>query len=447
MRRVKIGLIILLCVITVGLCGILAYAISGANVFRGHEYRNYNNVHLVLEEEIPLAGIDCISVFNGMNSNDIYLFENREDTVIVKEYSSCEPDENELPLIKTEGNALEIQGTERIYSGFGFWGFPYGYERHYTEIWLPASYHGEIVLETVSGEIVSDLDMDLNKDFTAVSTSGDIKLPSLTADNVSVTTSSGSLITGNIITNADGSSGEIRIKTTSGDVNLEELIGNSDIGSISGELTVEMILGNAQLGTTSGDMNVREIQGETSAESSSGNIVVMLITGDSLIKTVSGDIKVQQTDGDLQAMTSSGCVQILGGSGDRIVSTASGDIVAEGTEGAFQAETQSGDVRIIFEKGEGNIQTTSGEIQLGLEKLSGDLSINSASGNVNISLPEDNGFVFAADTNSGNIKTFFDNELSFTSREDHAQGVHGSDTPENQIKIKTISGDIKISSN
>lgn len=447
MKSMKIGLIVVLSIITVSLCGTLVYGMLGGNIFRNYDRQYYADVQLVLEEEISLDGIESISVLYNMNNNDIYLLENETDTVVVKEYSTSDMNENELTTIKVNENSLVIRGARRSFnSGFHlFWNNGYAYNRHYTEVYLPTSYHGEILLETASGDIASDFDMELEKDFSITSTSGDVNFPGITAANATVNTSSGYVRMENIDTNVNGAAGEIHIKTTSGDVNLKELTGETVIESSSGYLTIGSITGDTQLKTSSGDMNIKEIVGETKTESSSGYLMIETLTGDAQIKTTSGDVNIQHMDGDIQVTTTSGYVRILEGDGGRSVSTSSGDITVEGTGENFRLNTQSGDVQITVQKGEGNIETSSGDVQLGMEELAGTLNINSSSGYVRIKLSAENEFEFVANTSSGDIMTFFDSDLTFSSRKDHAQGTYGDNAQGNQVEIQTTSGDIRVS--
>ena len=447
MKGVRIGLIVVLAVITVSLCGILIYGMAGGNVFGSPDHHSHEDVQLVLEKEISLDGIDSISIMYGMNNNDIYFFESENNAVTIKEYSGSEMDEKELSTIKVNGSCLEVKGARRSYSsGFHLFYFgSYSYGRHYTEVYLPASYHGEILLETASGDITSDFDFRLEMDFSVTSTSGDVNFSSVTAANAVINTSSGYIEMGNIDTNVNGSVGEIRIKTASGDVNLEELTGETEIESSSGCLTVRLITGNAQLKTSSGNMNIQEIAGGTKTESSSGDQTIMTLTGDAQLRTTSGDVKVLYAEGDIQATATSGYVRIQEGYGNRAVSTSSGNITVEGTAGDFQVNTQSGDVQIIMAKGEGGIETASGDVNLVLEELAGTLNINSSSGYVNIKLSEENEFEFEADTSSGDIMTFFDSDLTFSSRNNHAQGTYGANIQGNRVEIQTTSGDVRIS--
>lgn len=448
MKSIRIGLIVALSVMAFGLCGILVYGMAGGDIFRVGARQSYSNAQLVLEKEIPLDGIESISVLYGMNSNDIYLYESEKDVIIVREYSSSEMSEKELSAVKVNNNFLEIKGARRNYGSFGFhlFGFNGGYyNRHYTEVYLPASYRGELLLETSSGDIISELDINSEKDVSVTSTSGDVEFPSVTADNVSVNTSSGYVEMDKIAAGADQSVGVISINTSSGDVKLGELAGKINIESSSGYLTLGTITGDTQLGTSSGDININEITGETKTESSSGCLTIGTLTGNAQLKTTSGDVEVRCADGDIQIMTNSGTVKIPEGSGSRTISTSSGNIVAGSTAGSFQIKSQSGDVQATIQKGEGSLETTSGDVQLSLEELAGTLNINSSSGYVDITLSDNNEFEFMTSTTSGDIMTFFDNDLTFSSRRNHAQGIHGANEQGNRIEIQTTSGDVRIS--
>lgn len=448
MKGIKISLIVILSAIIIGLCGIMAYGISGRNVFRNDSPQDYRNVRLVLEKEVSLDGIDSISILYGMNDNDIYLYESDDDAVTVKEYSSSESDEKELSTIKVEENSLEVRGARRNHGNFGFHLFYFGggsYNRHYTEVYLPASYHGELLLETSSGCIASEFNIESGKDCSISSSSGDIDFLSVTADNVSVDTSSGYVTMENIDTSVNDSVGVVSIKTSSGDVNVKGITGETQIESSSGYLSVGTIEGDVQLKTSSGDMVVNELTGGIKTESSSGNVFIETLTGSAQLKTSSGDISIQYIDGNIQAMSTSGYVRVSEGSGDRTISTSSGDITVGGTEGGFQINTQSGDAQITINKGGGSIETTSGDVQLGLEELTGTLNVSSSSGYVSITLSAGNEFEFTAETSSGDIKTFFDDGLDFSSRRNYAHGTYGANAQENRIEIRTTSGDVSIS--
>lgn len=410
MRKLRIGLLVALCIITAFLCGIFAYGMSGHNIYWGFWGRDFDfaGMHLVLEKEVPLDGIDSISISYDMSSNDIYLHEGEGSTLTIREYNEAELKENELSTVTVKGSRLEIKGKGRNYRNYSAGFFRIGYGGGYTEIWLPASYKGELALATSSGDISSDMDIALEKDLKASTTSGDIGMQDIAAENVSLECSSGGIRIDNINTERNGTAGNISMATTSGDIAVKQLAGETRIGCSSGCVTADGIIGNAQ------------------------------------IETTSGDITVQRIDGNAEVGASSGRVKIKEGSGGRSIRTTSGDVTLEGADSPWEIHTSSGEVWLKAQKGGGGIETTSGDVNLELVELTGALDIGCSSGYVNIKLSQDNAFTFSADTSSGDISTFFDDDLNFSKRGNNAQGTYGQNSQGNSIQIGTTSGDVKI---
>ncbi|MBD5550343.1 MAG: DUF4097 domain-containing protein [Lachnospiraceae bacterium] len=414
MRRIKIVLLVMLGILTAFLCGIFIYGMTGHNIykaFRGGYYdheRDYVGIHLVLEQEVAIDGIDSISVSYSKNSNDVYLYEGQGDMLAIKEYNEVELNENELSTVSVNGSKLEIKGKRRSSRRVGAGFFHFGDGGGYTEVWLPASYKGELTLTTSSGDITSEMDLVLERDLKAASTSGEITMPDVTASNVSLGSTSGNVRIENIETNRNGTAGDINIATTSGDITLKQLSGETNIGSTSGYVNAETITGNAQIATTSGDITVQYIDGNAAVESSSGN------------------------------------AKILEGSGERSISTSSGDITIDGADGLWQIHTTSGEVCVKGQNDSGSIETTSGDVSLEIVELNGTLDINTNSGSVNMKFLQDSAFDFSADTTSGNIDTFFDDDLKFSKKGNSAQGTYGQNSQGNSIRIGTTSGDVRI---
>lgn len=427
MRKIKIATLVILCIITAGLCGILAYGMAGHDIYvRDYDSISYGSPHLVLEKEVPLDGIDSISVQYDMNSNDIYIYEGEGDSLTVREYNEFELTEEEVSTVKVTGSSLEIKGKKRRgrnYISFHF--FRVGPVGGYTEIELPSSYKGALSLSTSSGDIDSRMDISLEKDFNAAASSGDINIPNIDVPNVSLSCSSGEVQVETIST-ASSSNGKISIATSSGDIDVKQLTGKIRIGSSSGDITVGQLMG------------------ETNIESSSGYVQSESISGDAQISTTSGDITVGRIDGTATVGASSGTVRIYEGSGARTVKTTSGDILLENVDSVWNVEASSGAIRIKASKGCGGIHSTSGDIDLDLGELTGNLSINSSSGYARIRLSPDNAFEFEANTSSGDIDTFFDGDLSFSKKGNNAHGTYGNNTKGNSIRIATTSGNVQV---
>lgn len=388
MKGLKIGLIAVLSVIAAGLCGLLAWGMGHPEDWRSFATEKaYEQMRLVLEKEVSLDRIDSIDIVYDMNSNDVFFYEAEGDTLQVKEYVNYEAGEGEISTVGVNGSTLEIRGKRRSAHMVRMFGFGYNSGYGYTEIWLPVSYKGALTVKTASGDIRSDMDIALDADFAASSSSGDMTLKEVSAAGVALAATSGN-VNGAALCAADGA-GRITIETTSGGVNVDAVSGTFESASSSGDITVGRVDGNAKASATSG------------------------------------------------------YIKIKGGSGTRNISTSSGDVLLEETQEVFEVRTTSGEVTIKADKGSGSISTSSGDVRLTLPALTGNLEIHTTSGEVELGLAADAALDFEADTASGDIDTFFDDSLSFSKKGNSAKGTVGS-APLQKVDIETSSGDVRI---
>lgn len=165
------------------------------------------------------------------------------------------------------------------------------------------------------------------------------------------------------------------------------------------------------------------------------------------LSSTSGDITVGKTAAsEIRISSASGEVRTGGLTAEKLrIGTNSGDIHVTGAEGQFSISSASGTVMLDDGSGCGTVETTSGDIRLSFAALTGELTVDSTSGEVVIKLPETTALDFSAATVSGEISTFFDELLSFSKKGDRASGSVGSG--DHALKITTTSGDIRIKKN
>lgn len=165
------------------------------------------------------------------------------------------------------------------------------------------------------------------------------------------------------------------------------------------------------------------------------------------LSSTSGDITVGKTAAsEIRISSASGEVRTGGLTAEKLrIGTNSGDIHVTGAEGQFSISSASGTVMLDEGSGCGTVETTSGDIRLSFAVLTGELTVDSTSGEVVIKLPEATALDFSAATVSGEISTFFDELLSFSKKGDRASGSVGSG--DHALKITTTSGDIRIKKN
>lgn len=123
--------------------------------------------------------------------------------------------------------------------------------------------------------------------------------------------------------------------------------------------------------------------------------------------------------------------------------TTSGDMKIPKLEAEFyKISTISGDINIRSLSGSGEISSTSGDINLNSLKLSEYINIKSISGDIDVSAPDNTGFIFEANTVSGDIDSDF-NMYYKNKRGNKAEITYG-DGPFKNISVSTVSGDINL---
>ena len=269
MRKMKMVTLVLLCVLTAGLCGIFAYGMSGRGIYIGDQsYESYGaDPKLVFEKEVPLDGIDTILVQYDMNNN------------------------GDLSTVTVTDNKVEVRGKRRNGKEFQVKLGRFGFRSviGYTEVILPASYKGQLSLLTASGDIKRETAVVLDRGFRAETSSGDIMIPEITAENVSLKCVSGDIQVTSVKAGSSDLAGKISIATSSGDIDVDQLTGEMDIESTSGEITLKNLAGGTKIKSSSGGIESEVITGNTWLETTSGDVTVQRIEGADSRDDVGGD--------------------------------------------------------------------------------------------------------------------------------------------------------------
>lgn len=123
------------------------------------------------------------------------------------------------------------------------------------------------------------------------------------------------------------------VHTQTADVDVRGTRGDVEVGSQSGDLTVEDV-GRLDLGTISGDVQARGI------------------TGDAGVHMISGDFRLEGLKGDVDVETVSGSIDIHGATSRFVrAHSVSGDVTYVGTidpAGRYELQTHSGDIGITM---------------------------------------------------------------------------------------------------
>jgi hypothetical protein len=145
-----------------------------------------------------------------------------------------------------------------------------------------------------------------------------------------------------------GRVGSCRLKTSTGDVQIEET-GPLDIATSMGAVTVERVAGNADVRTASGRVRIREIDGGAVIKNSNGDSWVGDVHGDLRINAANGDIEVDRARASVDAATANGDVRVGDvARGSSSLKTALGQIevgIHAGSAARLDAHTSMGRVR------------------------------------------------------------------------------------------------------
>lgn len=185
----------------------------------------------------------------------------------------------------------------------------------------------------------------------------------------------------------DNSSGDVRIeslqssksriKASSGDIMLRDIVSNLQVETSSGDIDLQGHIGDSQIESTSGDQRLEEIKGTIKTQASSGDIRIDTFEGEIAVKSTSGDIEIVDGVGVVNVRSTSGEIE-----GRNIKLTGNANFYAT-----------SGDIEIDFENELDNLS-------FDLSASSGDLEVGGKSASKRLIL-ERGGYVVRGVTSSG----------------------------------------------
>lgn len=155
---------------------------------------------------------------------------------------------------------------------------------------------------------------------------------------------------------AEGRLGDCRIKTSLGNVDLDQA-GSLDAKTSGGTIEAERVAGDAEVSTDSGRVRLGVVEGTAMVKNSNGDTWIGESTGDTHIKASNGNIAVEHAGAGITATTANGHVRI--GEvvrGASTLKTAIGEIeigVRAGTAAELDVSTQFGHVRNQLDVSEG----------------------------------------------------------------------------------------------
>lgn len=165
---------------------------------------------------------------------------------------------------------------------------------------------------------------------------------------------------------------DVEINNYSGDIVVSGLKSNSCyIKSNYGNVKMTDVQSEVDIKLTSGDLNLNGIIGQVRSEASYGNQQYENITGDLNLKSTSGDIRLKTITGNINVVSSYGDVRVDNSKGNLLINIQSGDIIGKNVNVTdhSQLKTKYGDIKI-------GLANNFNDLTFDLQSVYGDLKIN-----------------------------------------------------------------------
>ncbi|MUL80437.1 MULTISPECIES: DUF4097 family beta strand repeat-containing protein [unclassified Mycolicibacterium] len=148
-----------------------------------------------------------------------------------------------------------------------------------------------------------------------------------------------------------------------------------DLSSASADIDADGVYSDCRSASASGAMRVATVAGNIKADSASGDITIGDLAGNARIATASGDAAIDRIDGDVKFQAASGSLTIGTLRGHATHQAASGSVtVTVAVSGALSAQTGSGEVEVGIPEGTAarlELKTHSGAVDNGLQASDG----------------------------------------------------------------------------
>jgi DUF4097 and DUF4098 domain-containing protein YvlB len=190
---------------------------KGGIVFSSNDYRD-----IIKEKVYTLSDIENISL--NLKSSNVEFSVSDSNELKIIQYGKIDSEKYKETI---EDKSIEINDNPINFAFFNL-----GNGSRY-KVYLPNSYNGNLLVKTVSGEIAI-YQINSNK-LSIKTTSGDIETKNIVSNYLNIDTVSGEVILGYV-------SNTVKIKTTSGDVTIDEALITKDstVSTVSGDVDINM---------------------------------------------------------------------------------------------------------------------------------------------------------------------------------------------------------------
>ncbi|MFI9366123.1 DUF4097 family beta strand repeat-containing protein [Kitasatospora sp. NPDC053057] len=174
-----------------------------------------------------------------------------------------------------------------------------------------------------------------------------------------------------------GRLGDFSLKSACGNVDLEETAALR-VEAALGDVTVNRVVGNADITATHGDLKIDTIQGSATIKNLSGTTDLGDVAGDLRLNAMNGNVSIGRTRGSVEVRNTNGDIRVSEVTRGKVaLETTRGSVgvgVRAGTSAHLDARTLIGSLNNAL--GEANAPTNSdGAIELRARTIYGDVDI------------------------------------------------------------------------
>lgn len=204
------------------------------------------------------------------------------------------------------------------------------------------------------------------------------------ASDLDVKTAAGSIKGGN-------HAGEVRVRTTGGDIEFGEIRSHFDAVTAAGSIRCAGAGGAVTAKTSGGELWLGRLEADASLETSAGSIHVKQVGGKLRARTAGGNIEAGELLGPATLETSAGSIAVGTAHARLEAKTSGGELNLEDLREVVVGSTSAGSIKATFTaqpEGGSRLTTSGGNIEVRLDpELAFDLAASTKAGRVTTELP------------------------------------------------------------
>jgi DUF4097 and DUF4098 domain-containing protein YvlB len=166
---------------------------------------------------------------------------------------------------------------------------------------------------------------------------------------------------------------------------------STDLNTSGGSISISNVSGEQDFKTSGGSLNVANVKGKINGRTSGGSIQVSDSDSEIDLSTSGGSIAAKDCSGNIRLNTSGGSLDFKRLKGNLQAKTSGGSVHGKDIEGDVDAHTSGGNISFDNMSGSLKASTSGGNINVEMTKLDKFLTLNNSGGNVQLTVPKNQG--------------------------------------------------------